>query len=429
MTIHTQVQELDDIALLQEYADRGSEDAFATLVARHTNKVYSVALRHTSNPHQAEEITQVVFVILARKCRSLGKRVVLEGWLYQTARLTALASVRSELRRARREQETIQSVSDELETDVWPQIAPLLDSAIASLNAADQHAVVLRFLYGKSMKEVGAVLGANEDATRVRLHRAMEKLRRFFQRRRIASTSEMLASAISAHAVETAPVGLAKTATSIALAKTLVASSSTLTLIKGALKLMTWTKAKTAIAVSVVVLLATGTTSILIKEMRRRAEAHPNHGPRTTSVTAGIRGQFFGPGQLVDGGNTTPEAAWESRYWARAQGDYDAVMAATVPDAQATAKSWMGDEATFGERSRKEFATSFQGFQILARKDLSADTVELKYRFSFADESANSTRQQTKIVTMVKVNGAWLCSQTRSHDAAWDSASEPEPGA
>src|SRR5215472_6193003 len=121
------MHELDDIALLQRYAERGSEDAFATLVARHINKVYSVALRHTSNPHQAEEITQVVFVILARKSRSLGKRVILEGWLYETARLTALASARSEIRRVHREQEAcLQSASNENESEVWHQIAPLL---------------------------------------------------------------------------------------------------------------------------------------------------------------------------------------------------------------------------------------------------------------------------------------------------------------
>src|SRR5438552_9935744 len=100
-----QMQELDDNALLREYTEHDSEAAFATLVTRHVNKVYSVALRHTGNPHQAEEITQAVFIILARKAGRLGKRVVLEGWLYQTARLTALAFVRSEFRRARREQE------------------------------------------------------------------------------------------------------------------------------------------------------------------------------------------------------------------------------------------------------------------------------------------------------------------------------------
>src|SRR5580700_8843126 len=101
------MQELDDNALLREYVEHDSEEAFATLVARHVNKVYSVALRHTRNPHQAEEITQAVFVILARKSRNLGKGVLLAGWLYQTARLTATTSIRSDIRRAHREQEAL----------------------------------------------------------------------------------------------------------------------------------------------------------------------------------------------------------------------------------------------------------------------------------------------------------------------------------
>jgi RNA polymerase sigma factor (sigma-70 family) len=419
------MQELDDIALLLEYVERGSEDAFATLVARHINRVYSVALRHIGNPHQAEEITQVVFVILARKARSFGKRVILEGWLYQTARLTALASVRSELRRARREQEAyMQSVSNESESDPWPQIAPLLDTAIASLKEKDRHAVVLRFIYGKDIKEVGAVLGTNEGATRLRLHRAMEKLRRFFDKRGIVSTTETLAGAISAHALHSAPMGLAKIATTLALAKTPAASGTTLTLIKGALKIMAWTKVKTAVVAGIVVLLAAGTTSVIIKEMRNRPDTRISRAPVKTATSGSIKGQFFGQGQLIDAGNTTPEDSWESRYWARAEGDYDAVLAGDVPQADDVAKAWMGDKATFRARSRAEFATSFQGFQILARKDLADGKVELKYHFTLQD---NTTPEQTKIVTMVNVNGAWLCAQTRAYDESWDAGSQPEP--
>ena len=97
--------ELNDSVLLKEYVEHGSEEAFATLVARHVNKVYSIALRHTRNAHQAEEITQAVFVILARKSRQLGKRVILSGWLCRTARLSAVTFARSEIRRTRREQE------------------------------------------------------------------------------------------------------------------------------------------------------------------------------------------------------------------------------------------------------------------------------------------------------------------------------------
>ena len=168
---------------------------------------------------------------------------------------------------------------------------------------------------------------------------------------------------------------------------------------------MAWTKAKTAIVTGIVVLLVTGTTPVIIREIQRHTDARPSPVPRTTWRTGSIKGQFFGPGQLVDAGNATPEAAWESRYWARAMGDYDAVIAAAVPQAVPTAKDWMGDKATFGARSREEFA-SFQGFQILARKDLSSDKVELKYHFTFTKGQQSSARQQTKIVIMINVNGA-----------------------
>src|SRR5690349_43757 len=134
------MQELDDIALLRHYTEQNSEAAFGALVSRHVNKVYSVALRHTRNPHQAEEITQAVFVILALKARHFGKGVVLSGWLYQTARLTAMTFIRREIRRARREQEAhMQNLLNAPESEVWPQIAPLLDAAMAALSETDRH--------------------------------------------------------------------------------------------------------------------------------------------------------------------------------------------------------------------------------------------------------------------------------------------------
>ena len=99
------MQPTDDMGLLREYAWGHAEDAFATLVTRHIDLVYSAALRHVGNHHQAEEITQAVFVMLARKARSLGPGTVLAGWLFRTARLTAANYLRTEIRRSRREQE------------------------------------------------------------------------------------------------------------------------------------------------------------------------------------------------------------------------------------------------------------------------------------------------------------------------------------
>ncbi len=161
-------------------------------------------------------------------------------------------------------------------------------------------------------------------------------------------------------------------------------------------------------------------TLIVISSFLLCGVSRSSAGPRTTPATESIKGQLIGLAQLVDAGDATPEAAWVSRYWARAQGDYDAVIAATQPKMVDAAKAWMGEGATFRDRSRAEFA-SFKGIQILARKNLASDRVELKYQFAFGK------RQETKIVEMAKIEGAWKSGQTRVYDASWDDGSQPEP--
>jgi len=271
------MQELDDIALLRNYVGNNSEEAFAALVTRHINKVYSVALRHTGNPHQAEEITQAVFVILARKSGRLDGRVILSGWLYQTARLTAVTFIRSAIRRARREQEAcMQTALNENESDVWTQIAPLLDTAMAGLNETDRHAVVLRFFDGKSMGEIGAALGANEDAAKKRVGRALGKLQKYFARRGVHSTTDTLARAISTHSVQAAPALLAKSVTAVAFAKGAAVSTSTLALVKATLIAM---KTKTIVATTVAAIVILGTGTYLVYHF---ATAHAPTTPGNT---------------------------------------------------------------------------------------------------------------------------------------------------
>src|ERR1022692_3057983 len=115
-----------DHELLAEFARTESETAFATLVERDVNLVYSTALRFTGNPHHAEEITQAVFIILARKAGKLSPRVVLSGWLYQAARLTSANLMKGEIRRRHREQEAyMQTILNEPDGTTWRQIAPL----------------------------------------------------------------------------------------------------------------------------------------------------------------------------------------------------------------------------------------------------------------------------------------------------------------
>jgi len=168
----------------------------------------------------------------------------------------------------------MQTALNENESEAWRQIAPLLDAAMAGLNETDRHAVVLRFFDGKSLREVGAALGANEDAAKKRVSRALEKLRAFFARRGVSSTTAIIAGAISANSVQAAPVALAKAATAAAIAKGATASGSTLTLIQGALKIMAWTKAKTAVVVGAALLLTAGTATVTVPKIRQAYLEH-----------------------------------------------------------------------------------------------------------------------------------------------------------
>jgi RNA polymerase sigma factor (sigma-70 family) len=246
----------DDTELLREYALRNSETAFATLVSRHLDMVYATALRHVGNHHQAQEIAQAVFVILARKARSLGPKTVLAGWLFQTARLTAKNHMRTEIRRARREQEAhIQSNHSEDSSEAWRQIIPLLNELVGSLREKERNAIVLRFLEGKEYKEVAAAMGGSEAAAQMRVNRALQKLRGLFAKRGVAVTAGALGGMIIACGTQAAPLGMAaKVAATAAHGASLTAS--TLSLVKGTMNVMAWTKARLAVGASVVALLA-----------------------------------------------------------------------------------------------------------------------------------------------------------------------------
>jgi RNA polymerase sigma factor (sigma-70 family) len=267
--------DVSDMELLRDYERQGSEDAFAALVRRHINLVYSVALRHVGIAAHAEEITQAVFVILARKAASLHQDTVLEGWLHETTRQTALSFLRGERRRQFREQEAYMqsTLQESAGASTWNQLAPLLDEGMSRLGNKDRDAVMLRFFKDKSVHEVAAALKVNEMAAQRRVHRAVEKLRRFFTKRGVVVPVAVLTAAISANSVQAAPVTLAKAVTAIAVAKGAAASGSTLTLIKGALKIMAWTKAQTVIVTGTVIILATITTVTVASHFRHAPPA------------------------------------------------------------------------------------------------------------------------------------------------------------
>lgn len=258
--------DITDRDLIREYARVRSEAAFAEIVRRYVNLVYSVAFRFTGNAGDAQDVTQAVFLILAQKAGTLGHVSGLSSWLYETTRFTATRFLRAQIRRHHREQEAYMqsSLNESDPPGVWEQLAPELEAAMARLSGPDRALMVLRYYENKTGAEAAALLGIGEAAAHKRTARALEKLRAFFQHRGLKLTTAALAAALAAHSVSAAPAGLGATIVA-ATASGAAASTSTLTLIQGALKIMAWTKAKIAIVSAAAVLAVAGTTTVVIR--------------------------------------------------------------------------------------------------------------------------------------------------------------------
>ena len=197
----------DDMDLVREFATSDSEAAFATLVRRHVNLVYSAALRRLGNAPEAEEVAQNVFIILARKAGGLRRGTILSGWLYQTAQLTAANFQRAAIRRQHREQEAFMQFYESSEPNAsWHQLSPLLEEAMARLGQNERDAIVLRFFENRTVREVAAALGLREDAAQKRVNRATDKLRDYFVRRGVQVSTAALLASLGTLAVQAAPV-------------------------------------------------------------------------------------------------------------------------------------------------------------------------------------------------------------------------------
>src|ERR1051326_390854 len=201
---------IPDPELLERYATGRDEAAFADLVRRHVNHVYSTALRLVGgDAHLAEDAAQTVFADLARKASALRKCRALSGWLHTSTRFAAAKLVRSEQRRRQREQATLPMPPTSCEYDsAWDQSRAFLDEAIGELDETDRDALLLRYFEEKPFAELGARFGLSENAARMRVERALDRLRSRLALRGITSTAAALGSALAQFVVGTAPATL-----------------------------------------------------------------------------------------------------------------------------------------------------------------------------------------------------------------------------
>ena len=256
-----EMQSKSDAQLLQEYAESGSESAFTELVTRHTDLVYSAALRQVPSSDQACDVAQNVFSSLARGARtlagSLNPDASLAGWLCRCTRNQALNLRRDDFRRHSRERQAMEHLHPSPETAPdWDRFRPILDETLSGLNEADYDALVLRFFKNQDLRSVGLALGVSDDTAQKRVSRALEKLRDSLAHHGITTTGAALAMAVSTHAVQAAPAGMAVTISSAAmLTGTSLAATTTATAIK---TIAMTTIQKTLIAATIAAAVGTG---------------------------------------------------------------------------------------------------------------------------------------------------------------------------
>lgn len=235
---------MNDWELIQNYCRSGSESAFEILVKRHVDFVYCAALRQVRDPSLAEDVSQAVFLLLARKAKTFRSDTVLVSWLFRTTRFIAARALRSEYRRQRRELEVAnmnpQITPSDTDQD-WQRVAPVLDEALASLPEKDRDAVLLRFINCKPFREVGAEIGVTEDAAKKRVTRALARLREFFMQRETTLSVAAIALILGERVVQASPAALAtKITAALGAGVSAAASTSAAALVKTALQDLFW---------------------------------------------------------------------------------------------------------------------------------------------------------------------------------------------
>ncbi len=282
---------MDDSELINDFTRTRSESAFRELVHRHVNLVYAAARRQVRDPALAEDVTQGVFIILARKAKTIRNAAALSGWLLSTTRHVAATANRARSRRTEHETEAAAMQSQEESSapqQAWMEMEPEIDAAMASLPKLDRNILALRYFQSKSLTEVGAAVGVSEEAARKRVDRALAKLRTFLTGRGMTMSVATVAAgiAVAPHA-PSAPAALAATISSSALTASTAATTAGLSFANAAMKTMFWLKLKLAALIIAACLVPITVAAVALP-----------HAPATRTTTAPV---YTFHGRLVDG--------------------------------------------------------------------------------------------------------------------------------
>ncbi|MGD0769071.1 MAG: sigma-70 family RNA polymerase sigma factor [Tepidisphaeraceae bacterium] len=333
---------------LKEYIQTGSADAFRQIVETQIDSVYSQCLRKLHNVAQAEDVAQVVFATLAQKAARLPAGVVLEGWLFTTTRFCCANAQRAAGRRSAAEQRAAIMRNEAVATAASEKAASLeteelLDDAIAHLGERDRNAVLLRFFGGRSLREVGQVMGVSEDAARQRVFRAIERLRDYFRSKGITADSATISASLGM-AVKPAGAELAHAAIRLAAAKAAAASKISSAGIFSRLS-WTWPKFTAGLAAAVAV-----TGAVVVVSIGGTSPQSPSQPPGAQITAAPVLADVSPPVATQPSDQSTPLNALKKLSDAVQSNDRAAIAECLCddgvdPDAAAMARAFFLEEA------------------------------------------------------------------------------------
>lgn len=168
-----------DLELLHDWKNRGDESAFAEVVRRHQSLVLGICRRWS--PQMAEDCAQKTFIVLAQRSPVSSERVgSVAGWLATAAKQIASAENRSHSRELRRQsrwwKETMDTTESHREPD--PLLVARIEGGLERLSVDDREALLLHFAEDRPYSVLADHLGVSENAARMRVRRALEKLQR-----------------------------------------------------------------------------------------------------------------------------------------------------------------------------------------------------------------------------------------------------------